>query len=62
MFDPFIDFVAQVTTQMENLASKGLRVLEAIDKDSKGWTGTLKNISKVEAVELNRILDKLRGS
>jgi DNA-binding MarR family transcriptional regulator len=44
------------------ITPKGLRVLEAIDKDSKGWTGTLKNISKGEAVELNRILDKLRGS
>jgi DNA-binding MarR family transcriptional regulator len=44
------------------ITPKGLRVLEAIDKDSKGWTGTLKNISKAEAVELNRILDKLRGS
>lgn len=45
-----------------HITPKGLRVLEAIDKDSKGWTGTLKNISKAEAVELNRILDKLRGS
>lgn len=44
------------------ITPKGLRVLETIDKDSKGWTGTLKNISKSEAVELNRILDKLRGS
>lgn len=45
-----------------HITPKGLRVLEAIDKDSKGWKGTLKNISKVEAQELNRILDKLRGS
>ncbi len=45
-----------------HITPKGLRVLGAIDKDSKGWTGTLKNISKSEAVELNRILDKLRGS
>lgn len=44
------------------ITPKGLRVLDAIDKDSKGWTGTLKNISKAEALELNRILDKLRGS
>lgn len=40
---------------------KGLRVLGIIDKASKGWTGTLRNISKAEAQELNRILDKLRG-
>jgi DNA-binding MarR family transcriptional regulator len=45
-----------------HITPKGLRSLEAIDKDAKGWTNTLKNISKVEAVELNRILDKLRGS
>jgi DNA-binding MarR family transcriptional regulator len=45
-----------------HITPKGLRVLEAIDKESKGWTGTLKNVSKAEAVELNRILDKLRGS
>lgn len=44
------------------ITSKGLRVLEAIDKDSKEWTGTMKNISKSEAVALNLILDKLRGS
>lgn len=44
------------------ITPKGLRVLEAIDQDSKGWTGTLKKISKSEALELNRILDKLRAS
>lgn len=43
------------------ITAKGLRALEATDKDSKDWMGALKNISKVEAQELNRILDKLRG-
>lgn len=43
------------------ITSRGLKLLESIDKESKGWTATLKNISKVEARELNRILDKLRG-
>lgn len=44
-----------------HITPKGLRTLESIDKESKSWTGTLKNISKEEAKELNRILDKLRG-
>jgi DNA-binding MarR family transcriptional regulator len=43
------------------ITAKGLRVLEAIDKDSKGWQKVLENISSTEALELNRILDKLRG-
>jgi DNA-binding MarR family transcriptional regulator len=42
------------------ITAKGLRVLEAIDKDSKGWQKVLENISNTEARELNRILDKLR--
>lgn len=40
---------------------KGQEVLARIDKDSDAWLATLKNISKAEAQELNRILDKLRG-
>lgn len=40
---------------------KGLEVLTKIDQESDSWLATLKSISKTEAQELNRILDKLRG-
>ena len=40
---------------------KGLELLQRIDKDSDSWLGTLRNMSKSEAQELNRILDKLRA-
>ena len=43
------------------ITSKGLEILSKIDKESDSWLATLKNISKSEAQELNRILDKLRG-
>ncbi len=43
------------------ITSRGLKLLESIDKESSGWTTSLKNISKAEAQELNKILDKLRG-
>ena len=43
------------------ITSKGLDLLAKIDKDSDSWAAMLKNISKPEAQELNRILDKLRG-
>ncbi len=43
------------------ITPKGLEVLGKIDKESDAWVTTLKNISKSEAQELNRILDKLRG-
>ena len=43
------------------ITSRGLKLLESIDKESSGWTATLKNISKAEAQDLNKILDKLRG-
>ena len=42
------------------ITPRGLKLLESIDKESSGWTASLKNISKAEAHELNRILDKLR--
>ena len=42
------------------ITPRGLKLLESIDKESSGWTASLKNISKAEAQELNRILDKLR--
>lgn len=41
------------------ITTRGLKLLESIDKESS-WTASLKNISKAEAQELNRILDKLR--
>ena len=45
-----------------NITEKGLLLLKKIDSEESNWINTLKNISKPEAVELNRILDKLRGS
>ena len=43
------------------ITPKGLDTLSKIDVEYSAWQSTLKNISKPEAVELNRILDKLRG-
>lgn len=43
------------------ITPKGLELLGRIDKESDAWVATLRNISKTEAQELNRILDKLRG-
>jgi DNA-binding MarR family transcriptional regulator len=42
------------------ITPKGLDALARIDKDADTWTATLRNITKAEAGELNRILDKLR--
>jgi DNA-binding MarR family transcriptional regulator len=42
------------------ITEKGLSLLRKIDTESERWLQTLKNISKAEAQELNRILDKLR--
>jgi DNA-binding MarR family transcriptional regulator len=44
-----------------SITDKGLAVLKGIDQDDSTWLSMLKNISKQEAMELNRILDKLRG-
>jgi len=44
-----------------SITSEGLKVLTRIDADSKEWLETLGSINKAEAVELNRILDKLRN-
>jgi DNA-binding MarR family transcriptional regulator len=44
-----------------SITDKGLAVLKKIDAASEEWLETLKNITKTEAQELNRILDKLRG-
>lgn len=43
------------------ITNKGLGLLSEIDKGADQWLTTLKNITKSEAKELNRILDKLRG-
>lgn len=44
------------------ITSKGLELLGSIDKLSGDWQATLRTISRAEASELNRVLDKLRGS
>jgi len=43
------------------ITDKGLTILKKIDAEESEWIATLKNISKAEAAELNRILDKLRS-
>ncbi|MCI0751749.1 MAG: MarR family transcriptional regulator [Flammeovirgaceae bacterium] len=43
-----------------SITDKGLALLRKIDSDDSVFLETLKNISKAEAIELNRILDKLR--
>ena len=43
------------------ITARGLDVLLKIDKESDAWLAALKNITKSEALEVNRILDKLRG-
>ena len=45
-----------------SVTDKGLALLKKIDLEAEAWIETLKVISKSEAQELNRILDKLRGS
>ncbi len=42
------------------ITDKGLALLTKIDKTSEDWLKNLKAITKQEAQELNRILDKLR--
>ncbi len=43
------------------ITARGLDALSKIDVEYSAWQSTLKNISKADAIELNRILDKLRG-
>ncbi|MEP2670113.1 MAG: MarR family transcriptional regulator [Cyclobacteriaceae bacterium] len=43
-----------------SITAKGLKVLSDIDKDYDQWLSIQKSITKAEAIELNRILDKLR--
>jgi DNA-binding MarR family transcriptional regulator len=44
-----------------SITDKGLALMKLIDAEEQKWIDTLKNISKSEASELNRLLDKLRG-
>lgn len=45
-----------------SITEKGLGLMKVIDAQENEWVDTLKNLSKGEAAELNRLLDKLRGS
>ncbi len=44
------------------ILNAGLELLKKVDAESAAWVSTLKNVSRAEAQELNRILDKLRAS
>ena len=44
-----------------SITEKGLSTLKKIDAEAEAWVETLKGITKAEAQEVNRILDKLRG-
>jgi len=44
-----------------SITDKGLALLKKLDTENGLWIDTLKNITKAEAAELNRILDKLRA-
>lgn len=43
-----------------SITEKGLALLKKIDASNSNWTNLVEKISKTEARELNRILDKLR--
>jgi DNA-binding MarR family transcriptional regulator len=42
------------------ITEKGLALLTKVDNENQEWLDNLKGITKAEAQELNRILDKLR--
>ncbi|MEQ9415022.1 MAG: MarR family transcriptional regulator [Cyclobacteriaceae bacterium] len=44
-----------------SITARGLKILSEIDKDYDQWLSIQKSITKAEAIELNRILDKLRS-
>lgn len=44
-----------------SITDKGLQTLKKIDLNMPSWIETLSKITKAEAKELNRILDKLRS-
>lgn len=43
------------------ITKKGLDLLDLIDEDQKKWEEPYSTLTKTEAKELNRLLDKLRG-
>jgi DNA-binding MarR family transcriptional regulator len=43
-----------------SITDKGLQLLKKIDADTPDWNNAIEKLSKTEAKELNRILDKLR--
>ena len=43
------------------ISDKGLAVLKKVDKGAVEWLTVFKNLSRADARELNRLLDKLRG-
>lgn len=43
------------------VTDKGLSLLTKIDKTTDDWMRTMKNLTRQDAQELNRLLDKLRG-
>jgi DNA-binding MarR family transcriptional regulator len=43
------------------ITKKGLDLLEKIDREQEKWEDSFSGITKSEAKELNRLLDKLRG-
>lgn len=44
------------------ITDKGLILLQKIDKTADDWMKTLRGVTRQEAQELNRILDKLRAN
>lgn len=44
-----------------SITEKGLTLMKQVDAEEGEWIETLKNLTKNEASELNRLLDKLRG-
>ncbi|HOO08467.1 MAG TPA: MarR family transcriptional regulator [Cyclobacteriaceae bacterium] len=44
-----------------SITATGLKALAAIDREEGQWLSVQKSITKTEAAELNRILDKLRS-
>ncbi|MEO5571522.1 MAG: MarR family transcriptional regulator [Bacteroidia bacterium] len=43
------------------ISKKGLSLLKKIDEEQEEWEESFSGITKAEAKELNRLLDKLRG-
>lgn len=45
-----------------SITDRGLSALKRIDSEAEVWLETLKSITRAEALELNRVLDKLRSA